>query len=210
LLSRILHARAIEAVSSKSFKGTSPLSTNGPQIATSTRQERKIDKLLSPIFRGIRQNLVKINSCIQTTFSHVVHTKSRNIDETLKPLALNALLNNASLPFKGCTQKRLSVLFESLETCLFVSLDEFSPLFQINHAGIEAWTAMKGLKYLDPKQMCKISGLKVLYGLPYLMDSTKEYQKHLDQSSIILLDELVAHFAFSLLKSYQRDSEATL
>jgi ribonuclease HI len=104
----------------------------------------------------------------------------------------------------------LNVLFESLEKCLFVSLDEISPLFQLNYAGNEAWTAMKGLKYLDPKQMCEISGLKALYRLPYLIDSTKQYQKHPDQSSIILLGELVAHFAFSLLKSYQRDSEATL
>jgi hypothetical protein len=69
---------------------------------------------------------------------------------------------------------------------------------------------MKGLKYLDPKQMCKISGLKALYRLLCLIDSTKDYQKHLDQSSIIFLGELVAHFAFSLLKPYQRDSEATL
>jgi ribonuclease HI len=140
----------------------------------------------------------------------VVNTNSRNIDETLKPLALNALINHASHPFKGCTHKRLNVLFESLEKCLFVSLDEISPLFQINYAGNEAWTAMKGLKYLDPKQMCEISGLKALYRLPYLIDSTKDYQKHLDQSSIILLGELVAHFAFSLLKPYQHDNEATL
>jgi hypothetical protein len=35
---------------------------------------------------------------------------------------------------------------------------------------------MKGLKYLDPKQMSKISGLKALYRLPYLIDSTKDYQ----------------------------------
>jgi hypothetical protein len=90
----------------------------------------------------------------------------------------------------------LSVLFESLEKFLFVSLDEISPLSQINHAGNEAWTAVKGLKYLDPKQMCKISGLKALYRLPYLIDSTKEYQKPLDQSSIILLGELVAHLLF--------------
>jgi hypothetical protein len=66
LTSRILHARAIEAVSSKGFKGTSPFSSNGLQIATSTRQARKIDKLLPPIFRGVRQNLVKTKCCIQT------------------------------------------------------------------------------------------------------------------------------------------------
>jgi hypothetical protein len=120
------------------------------------------------------------------------------------------LINIAGLSFKGCTQKRLSVLFESLDKFLFVSLDEISPLFQINYAGNEAWTAMKGLKYLDPKQMCEISGLKALYRLPYPTDSTKEYQNHLDQSSIILLGELVAHFAFSHLKPYQRHSEATL
>jgi hypothetical protein len=210
LTSRILHARAIEAVSSKGFKGTSPFSPNGLQIATSTRQARKIDKLLPPIFRGVRQNLIKTKSCIQTTFNHMVNTTSRNIDETPKPLALNALINNAGLPFKGCSHKRLNVLFESLEKCLFVSLDEISPLFQINYAENEAWTAMKGLKYLDPKEMCEISGLKELYRLPYLIDSTKDYQKHLDQSSIIFFGELVAHFAFSLLKPYQRDSEATL
>jgi hypothetical protein len=139
-----------------------------------------------------------------------VNTNSQKIDETLKPLALNALINNAGLPFKGCTHKRLSVLFESLEKCLFVSLDEISPLFQINYAENEAWTAMKGLKYSDPKQMCEISGLKALYRLPYLIDSTKDYQKHLDQPSIILLGELVAHLVFSLLKPYQRDSEAAL
>jgi hypothetical protein len=162
------------------------------------------------IFQGVRQNLIKTNSCIQTTFNHVVNTDSRNIVETLKPLALNALINNAGLPFKGCTHKRLNVLFESLENCLFISLDEISPLFQINYAGNEAWTAMKGFKYLDPKQMCEISGLKALYCLPYLIDSTKDYQKNLDRSSIILLGELVAHFAFSLLKPYQRDSKATL
>jgi ribonuclease HI len=104
----------------------------------------------------------------------------------------------------------LNVLFESLENCLFVSLDEISPLFHVNYAGNEAWTAMKGLKYLDPKQMCEIFGLKALYRLPYLKISTKDYQKHLDQSSITLFGELVAHFAFSLLKPYQRDSEATL
>jgi hypothetical protein len=69
---------------------------------------------------------------------------------------------------------------------------------------------MKGFKYLDPKQMCEITGLKALYRLPYLINSTKDYQKHLDQSSIISLGELVAHFAFSLLKPYQRNSEATL
>jgi hypothetical protein len=97
----------------------------------------------------------------------VVNTKSRNIDETLQPLALNALINNAGLPFKGCTHKRLNVLFENLEKRLFVSLDEISPLFQINYAGNEAWTAMKGFKYLDPKQMCEISGLKSLYRLPW-------------------------------------------
>jgi hypothetical protein len=196
LTSRILHARAIQAVSSKGFKGTSPFSLNGLQIATSTRQARKIDKLLSSIFQRIRQNLIKIKSCIQTTFKHVVNTNSRNIDETLKPLALDALINNAGLPFKGCTQKRLSVLFESLEKCLFVSLDEVFPLFHINYAGNKAWTAMKGLKYLDPKQMCETSGLKALCHLPYLINSTKEYQKHLDHSSIILLSELVAHFCF--------------
>jgi hypothetical protein len=50
LTSRILHARALEAVSSKGFKGTSPFSSNGLQIATGTRQARKIDKLLPPIF----------------------------------------------------------------------------------------------------------------------------------------------------------------
>jgi hypothetical protein len=50
LTSRILHARAIEAVSSKGFKGMSPFSTNGLQIATSTRQERKIDKTSPPNF----------------------------------------------------------------------------------------------------------------------------------------------------------------
>jgi ribonuclease HI len=197
LTSRILHARAVQAVSSKGFKGTSPFSLNGLQIATSTRQ-------------AIRQNLIKTKSCIQTTFNHVVNTNSRNIDETLKPLAPNALINNAGLPFKGCIQKRLSVFLESLEKCLFVSLNEFSPLFQLNYAGNEAWTAIKRLKYLDPKQMCEISGLKALYRLPYLIDSTKEYQKHLDYSSIILLGELVAHSAFSLLKPYQRNSEATL
>jgi hypothetical protein len=93
---------------------------------------------------------------------------------------------------------------------VFFSLDEISPLFKINYAGNEAWTAMKGLKYLDPKQMCEVSGLKALYRLPYLIDSTKDYQKHLNQSNIILLGELVAHFAFSLLKPYQRDSESTL
>jgi ribonuclease HI len=210
LTSRILHARAIEVVSSKGFKGTSPFSSNGLQIATSTRQARKIDRLLPPIFRGVRQNLIKTKSCIQTTFNHVVNANSRNIDETLKPLALNALINNAGLPFKGCTHKRLIVLSESLEKCLFVSLDEISPLFHINYAGNEAWMAMKGLKYLDPKQMCEVSGLKALYRLPYLIDSTKNYQKHLDQSSIILLGVLVAHFAFSLLKPHQRDSEAPL
>jgi hypothetical protein len=69
---------------------------------------------------------------------------------------------------------------------------------------------MKGLKYLDPKQMCENSGLNALYDLPYLTDSTKDYQKHLDQSSITLLGELVSHFAFSLLKPHQRESEATL
>jgi ribonuclease HI len=139
-----------------------------------------------------------------------VNTNSRNIDETLKPLARNALINNAGLPFRGCTHKCLSVLFESLEKCLFVSLDELSSLFQKNYAGNKAWTTIKGLKYLDPKQMCKISGLKALYRLPYLIDSSKDYEKYLDQSSIILLGELVAHFAFSLLKPYQRNSEATL
>jgi hypothetical protein len=56
----------------------------------------------------------------------------------------------------------LNVLFESLEKSLFVSLDEISPLFQVNYAGNEAWTAMKELKYMDPKQMCEISGLKAL------------------------------------------------
>jgi hypothetical protein len=191
-----LHARAIEAVSSKGFKGTSPFSPNGLQIATSTRQARKIDKLLLPIFRGIRQNLIKTKSCIQTTFNHVVNTNRRNIEETLKPLALNGLINNAGLPFKGCTHKRLIFLFESLEKCLFVSLDEIFPLFQIKYAGNEAWTAMKGLKYSDPKQMCEISGLKALYRLPYLIDSTKDYQKHLDQSSIILVWRARCPFCF--------------
>jgi ribonuclease HI len=173
-------------------------------------KQKKMISFLPPILRGVRQNLIKTNRCIQTSFNHVVNTLSQNIDKTLKPLALNALINNASLPFKGCTHKRLNDLFESLENCLFVSLDELFPLFHVNYAGNEAWTAMKGLKYLDPKQMCEISGLKALYHLPYLIDSTKAYQKHLDQSSIILLGELVAHFAFSLLKPYQRDSEATL
>jgi hypothetical protein len=68
---------------------------------------------------------------------------------------------------------------------------------------------MRGLKYLDSKQMCEILDLKALYRLPYLIDSSKEYQKYLDQSSIILLGELVAHFTFSLLKPYHCDSEAT-
>jgi hypothetical protein len=74
LTSRILHARVIEAVSSKCFKGMSPFSSYGLQIATSTRQIRKIDKLLPPLFRGIRPNLIKTKSCIQTTFNHVVNT----------------------------------------------------------------------------------------------------------------------------------------
>jgi hypothetical protein len=147
---RILHARAIEAVSSKGFRGTLPFTSNGLQVATSTRQARKIDKLLPSIFRGVRQNFIKTKCYIQTTFNRVVDTNSRNIDETLKPLALNALVNNAGLPFKGCTHKRLNALFQSLERCLFVSLDEISPLFRIDYAGNEAWTAMKGLKYLDP------------------------------------------------------------
>jgi hypothetical protein len=208
LTSRILHARALEAVSSKSFKGTSPFPSNGLQIATSTRQTRKNDKLLPPLFRGIRQNLIKTKSCIQTTFNHVVKTNSRNIDETLKPLALDALINNAGLPFRGCTHKRLSVLFESLEKCLFVSLDEISSLFQTNYAGNEAWRAMKGLKYLDPKQMCEISGLKPLYRLLYLIASTKDYQKHLDQSSIILLGERCpfCFFPFEAISTRQRSN----
>jgi hypothetical protein len=210
LTSRILHAQAIEAVSLKGFKGTLPFSSSGLQIATSIRQARKIDWLPPPIFRGVRQNLVKTKSCIQTTFNHVVNRNSRNIDETLRPLALNALINNAGLPFKGCTHKRLSVLFESLEKCLFITLDEISHYFRKITPENEAWTAMKGLKYLNPKHMCEVSGLKSLYRLPYLIDSTKDYQKYLDQSSIILLGKLVAHFALFRLKPYQRVCEATL
>jgi hypothetical protein len=114
-----------------------------------------------------------------------------------------------SLLVGACTRKHVKLLFESLEKCLYISLDELSPLFRISYAGNEAWTAMKGLKYVDPNQMCEISGLNAIHDLPYLTDSTKDYQKHLDQSSITLLGELVSDFAFSLLKPYQRESEAT-
>jgi hypothetical protein len=209
LTSRILHARAIEAVSSKGFKGMSPFLINGLKVATTIKKSKQIERLLPPLLRGIRQNLIKTNSTIQTKFNHIVNSNSRNIDETLKPLALKALIDNACLPFSGCTRKRVKLLFESLEKCLYISLDELSSLFRINYAGNEAWTAMKGLKYVDPKQMCEISGLNAIYDLPYLTDSTKDYQKHLDQSSITLLGELVSHFAFFLLKLYQRESEAT-
>jgi hypothetical protein len=73
-----------------------------------------------------------------------------------------------------------------------------SPLFHINYAGKEAWTAMKGLEYLDPKQICKISGLKAIYCLLYFIELTKDYQIHFDQSSIILLASSLPIFLFPL------------
>jgi hypothetical protein len=127
LTSRILHARAISAVSLKGFKGTSSFSLNGLQIATSTKRLKQGKLTGSP--PRFSEEYIKTKSCIQTTFNHVVNTNSRNIDETLKPLALNASINSAGLPFKGCKHRRLNLLFESLEKCLFVSLDEISPLF---------------------------------------------------------------------------------
>jgi hypothetical protein len=102
LTSRILHARAIEAVSSKGFKGMSPFSINGQKVATSIEKSKQIERFLPPILRGIRQNLIKTNSTIQTKFNYIVNSNCRNIDETLKPLALNALIDNADLPFSGC------------------------------------------------------------------------------------------------------------
>jgi hypothetical protein len=103
-----------------SLKGISPFSHEG------LRADRWTEKSFSPIFAGVRNHLRNINMSLLILFDTQVNILSRNISDTLAPLAL---LHLDELTTQGISRTHVTRLFSNLDSAQITTLDDISPLF---------------------------------------------------------------------------------
>ena len=100
--------------------GLSPFSTTGLQTADWNESH------FSPLFMGVRDHLITINMALQIHFDTKINLASRNINDTIGPLAYQYLRELADADISSLIITRL---FQNLTAANLTTLDDLSPLF---------------------------------------------------------------------------------